>query len=33
MGLIRSRKTELTPMSDDTVLTQYLWPIIDTIVL
>lgn len=27
MGLIRSGNTELTPMSDGTVLTGYLWPI------
>lgn len=28
MGLIRSRNTTLTPMSDDKALTDYLWPII-----
>lgn len=28
MGLIRSRNTELTPMSSDTALTGYLWPIV-----
>ena len=28
MGLIRSKNTELTPMSDDELLTQYLWPIV-----
>ena len=28
MGLIRSGNTELTPMSDDTALTGYLWPIV-----
>lgn len=28
MGLIRSGNTELTPMSDDSDLTQYLWPIV-----
>ena len=28
MGLIRSGKTELTPMSDDEKLTEYLWPIV-----
>ncbi len=28
MGLIRSGNTELTPMSDDTELTTYLWPIV-----
>lgn len=28
MGLIRSGNTELTPMSDDADLTQYLWPIV-----
>jgi len=27
MGLIRSRNTELTPVSDDGALTAYLWPI------
>lgn len=28
MGLIRSRNTDLTPMSDDNDLTAYLWPIV-----
>ncbi len=28
MGLIRSGQTDLTPMSDDDVLTAYLWPIV-----
>jgi len=28
MGLIRSGNTQLTPMSDDEDLTQYLWPIV-----
>ena len=28
MGLIRSGNTDLTPMSDDAVLTEYLWPIV-----
>lgn len=28
MGLIRSGNTALTPMSDDTALTDYLWPIV-----
>lgn len=28
MGLIRSGNTELTPMSDDSELTEYLWPIV-----
>mgnify|MGYP003536498173 CR=1 FL=1 len=28
MGLIRSGNTELTPMSDDKNLTEYLWPIV-----
>ena len=28
MGLIRSGNTELTPLSDDDKLTQYLWPIV-----
>lgn len=28
MGLIRSKQTELTPMSDDADLTAYLWPIV-----
>ena len=28
MGLIRSGKTDLTPISDDADLTDYLWPIV-----
>lgn len=28
MGLIRSGQTSLTPMSDDKLLTDYLWPIV-----
>jgi len=28
MGLIRSKNTALTPMSDDSALTDYLWPIV-----
>lgn len=28
MGLIRSKNTVLTPMSKDSVLTDYLWPIV-----
>ena len=28
MGLIRSGNTELTPLSDDKELTEYLWPIV-----
>ena len=28
MGLIRSGQTELTPCSDDRLLTEYLWPIV-----
>ena len=28
MGLIRSKNTDLTPMSDDNELTAYLWPIV-----
>ena len=28
MGLIRSKNTELTPLSDDSDLTEYLWPIV-----
>ena len=28
MGLIRSGNTELTPLSDDSALTEYLWPIV-----
>ena len=32
MGLIRSGNTALTPMSDDSALTDYLWPIVREIV-
>ena len=32
MGLIRSGNAELTPMSDDTELTEYLWPIVREII-
>jgi len=32
MGLIRSGNTDLTPMSDDTELTAYLWPIVREII-
>ena len=32
MGLIRSGNTELTPMSEDTELTEYLWPIVKEII-
>lgn len=32
MGLIRSGNTDLTPMSDDTALTAYLWPIVREII-
>ena len=32
MGLIRSGNTELTPLSDDTALTAYLWPIVREII-
>ena len=28
IGLIRSGNTELTPLSDDSELTEYLWPIV-----
>jgi len=28
MGLIRSNNTKLTPLSDDSQLTNYLWPIV-----
>lgn len=28
MGLIRSGNTKLTPLSDDSALTKYLWPIV-----
>ena len=32
MGLIRSGNTELTPLSDDSALTEYLWPIVREII-
>lgn len=32
MGLIRSGNTELIPLSDDTALTEYLWPIVREII-
>ncbi len=32
MGLIRSGNTKLTPISDDELLTEYLWPIIREII-
>lgn len=32
MGLIRSHQTALTPMSDDSALTEYLWPIVREII-
>ena len=32
MGLIRSGQTQLTPVSDDAELTEYLWPIVREIV-
>lgn len=32
MGLIRSGNTELTPLSDDKSLTDYLWPIVREII-
>ena len=32
MGLIRSGMTDLTPMSDDKALTEYLWPIVHGII-
>lgn len=32
MGLIRSGNTELTPMSDDSELTEYLWPVVREII-
>lgn len=32
MGLIRSHQTDLTPMSDDQKLIDYLWPIIKEII-
>ena len=32
MGLIRSGNTDLTPESDDKILTEYLWPIVREII-
>lgn len=32
MGLIRSKNTSLSPLSDDTLLTKYLWPIVCEII-
>ena len=32
MGLIRSKQTDLTPMSEDSELTKYLWPIVREII-
>ena len=32
MGLIRSKNTELTPLSEDDALTEYLWPIVREII-
>ncbi len=32
MGLIRSACTDLTPLSDDLILTEYLWPIVCEII-
>ena len=32
MGLIRSKNTSLTPLSDDDNLTSYLWPIVCEII-
>jgi adenylate kinase family enzyme len=32
MGLIRSGNTDLTPISDDNELTEYLWPIVCEII-
>jgi len=32
MGLIRSKNTELTPMSDEADLTEFLWPIVREII-
>jgi len=32
MGLIRSKNTELTPLSNDSDLTEYLWPIVREII-
>ena len=32
MGLIRSGNTDLTPLSDDNELTEYLWPIVSEMI-
>ena len=32
MGLIRTKNTSLTPMSNDNALTEYLWPIVCEII-
>lgn len=32
MGMIRSGNTQLTPVSDDTELTMFLWPIVREII-
>ncbi len=32
MGLIRSKNTTLTPMSDEQKLTDYLWPVVEEII-
>ena len=32
MGLIRSGQTDLSPLSDDLILTEYLWPIVCEII-
>ena len=32
MGLIRSKNTDLTPMSEDNKLTAYLWPIVSEMI-
>lgn len=32
MGLIRSGNTKLTPMSDNSELTEYLWPIVSEMI-
>ena len=32
MGLIRSKNTTLTPMSDEQKLTDYLWPVVAEII-
>jgi 2-phosphoglycerate kinase len=32
MGLIRSKNTNLTPLSEDNALTEYLWPIVREII-